>query len=95
MAFHTNFQQEIKRMVSLFLASTDWLMQRHRDQVESNHSTSLTEEEYTELLSYRQYLRDLSAQTEFDDTFVFREFALKDRYCEADYYAIANLFQTK
>ena len=93
--FFAGFENEIKRMVGMFLSSSDWLVTRHRDQVEGGSSTSLTSDEYTELLSYRQYLRDLSAQTDFDpDTFVFREFTLRDRYCEAEYLAVANLFLT-
>lgn len=93
--FFAGFENEIKRMVGMFLSSSDWLVTRHRDQVEGGSSTSLTSDEYTELLSYRQYLRELSAQTDFDaDTFVFREFALRDRYCEAEYLGLAHLFQT-
>lgn len=45
------------------LFKTDHLVMRHRDQVEQNHPTSLTGDEYTALQAYRQALRDLPENT--------------------------------
>lgn len=42
-----------------FLNNTDWLIIRHRDQVELGLETSLTEIEYKSLLEKRQAKRDL------------------------------------
>lgn len=42
------------------LQQTDWLVTRHRDQVELGIETSLNEDEYKELLMFRQSLRDQS-----------------------------------
>ena len=93
--FHSGFEPLVKPMIKEFLTSTDWLVQRHKEQLDTETTTSLTAEEYVELISYRQYLRQLSSQTEFDDSFEFQEFGLRDRYCEAQYLALANLFETK
>ena len=40
------------------LLQTDWLVTRHRDQVELGIETSMTADEYKELLEFRQNLRD-------------------------------------
>lgn len=42
----------------LFLDNTEWKVQRHRDQLELGITTSLTQEEYMELLRQRQEARD-------------------------------------
>lgn len=42
------------------LLNTDWLVTRHRDQVELGINTTLSDDEYKELLMYRQNLRDQS-----------------------------------
>lgn len=41
-----------------FLDSTDWMVIRHRDQVEIEAATSLSTEEFSELLYKRQQARD-------------------------------------
>lgn len=41
-----------------FLSSTDWMVIRHRDQLETEAVTSLSAEEFSELLSRRQQARD-------------------------------------
>jgi len=89
---YPGFNVEVKNLVQYFLTDSDWLIQRHREQVETGSTTSLTEEEYNEFLSYRQYLRELTSKEDYDETFVFREFALKDRYCDMTYSNLANLF---
>lgn len=40
------------------LASVTWLRDRHRDQVELSADTTLTAEQFNELLAYMQLLRD-------------------------------------
>jgi len=40
------------------LANTDWMVIRHRDQIEMGVETSLTTEEFVELLNQRQIARD-------------------------------------
>ena len=40
------------------LADTDWKVIRHRDQLDAKLPTSLTEEEFTQLLKDRQTARD-------------------------------------
>jgi len=42
------------------LYETDWMVLRHRDQVESGSSTTLSNTQYQNLLTYRQQLRDLT-----------------------------------
>ena len=44
------------------LNSTDWKVLRHKDQLELGVDTSLTSEEYTELLTKRQEWRTLHSQ---------------------------------
>ncbi|WP_448091969.1 hypothetical protein [Pseudomonas lini] len=47
------------------LASTDAVVSRHRDELESGISTALTVEQYTEVQDYRRQLRDWPQGTEF------------------------------
>ena len=42
------------------LFETDWMVLRHRDQVEAGTTTSLTNQQYQNLLIYRQALRDIT-----------------------------------
>ncbi len=41
-----------------YLADTDWLVIRHRDQVDLKQETSLTEDQYIDLLNKRQAARE-------------------------------------
>lgn len=41
------------------LDETQWLVSRHQEQLSNNIATTLTDEQYEELLQYRQALRDL------------------------------------
>ncbi|AZF57438.1 phage protein [Pseudomonas sp. R11-23-07] len=45
-----------------------WLRDRHRDQAEMGADTTLTAEQYAELLSYMQQLRDWPQSDNFPDT---------------------------
>lgn len=40
------------------IESTDWLVQRHRDEKDMNRPTTMSAEAFAELLEYRQTLRD-------------------------------------
>ncbi|HGS4560924.1 TPA: hypothetical protein ACMDRZ_003049 [Vibrio cholerae] len=51
-------QAELDRENLLYLASTDWLVTRHRDQVDMEVNTSMTDVEYKELLLKRQEARE-------------------------------------
>ncbi|MBC6626157.1 phage tail assembly chaperone [Pseudomonas sp.] len=50
------------------LESVKWLRERHRDEVELGGATSLTVEQYGELLGYMQSLRDWPQASDFPDT---------------------------
>lgn len=50
------------------LASTEWVVMRHRDELDMGRSTTLTDEQYNELLTYRQALRDWPLAAGFPDT---------------------------
>lgn len=47
------------------LLPTDALVSRHRDELESDRTTTLTIEQYTELQNYRRQLRDWPQGAEF------------------------------
>lgn len=49
---------EVRADALKFLQETDWKVIRHRDQVDAGISTSLSEEEFAQLLSDRQAARD-------------------------------------
>ncbi len=49
------------------LASVMWLRERHRDQVEISEQTTLTAEQFAELLVYMQALRDWPQSPDFPD----------------------------
>jgi len=46
------------------LDECQWMVNRHRDQVEMSVSTSLTAQEYADLLAFRQALRDVPGRME-------------------------------
>lgn len=49
------------------LSSTEWLVMRHRDELDLGRPTTLTTESFTELLDYRQALRDWPLAATFPD----------------------------
>lgn len=49
------------------LAATEWLVTRHRDEQELDRETTITTEQYAQLLAYRQDLRDWPQASEFPD----------------------------
>ncbi|MEZ0197326.1 phage tail assembly chaperone [Pseudomonas qingdaonensis] len=50
------------------VSSTEWLVTRHRDEQDMQVVTTLTAEQFAELLVYRQALRDLPQSEAFPDT---------------------------
>lgn len=54
------------------LSRTDWLSIRHRDQVEAGITPSLTSEQFTELMTYRQALRDWPLSDDYNEPFPVR-----------------------
>lgn len=50
------------------LASVMWLRERHRDQLEIEAPTSIDAEQFKELLSYMQALRDWPQSADFPDS---------------------------
>lgn len=49
------------------ITASQWLIERHRDQVETSTATTLTAEQYTELQAYRQTLRDWPTALSFPE----------------------------
>ncbi|UVJ45547.1 phage tail assembly chaperone [Pseudomonas sp. LS1212] len=47
--------------------ATEWLVTRHRDEQDLQRETTLTPEQFTELLTYRQALRDWPQTETFPD----------------------------
>ena len=58
------------------LASTDWFVMRHRDQIDSGSLTDLSDEQYTKLLAFRQNLRDVTEQAGYPETIIWPELSL-------------------
>jgi hypothetical protein len=51
------------------LSRSDWLTTRHRDQLEASIPTSLTSEQFSELLTYRQALRDWPVSGDYNEPY--------------------------
>lgn len=65
-------QIRIKR--DQLLNDSQWLVLRHRDEVDAAEPTTLTHEQYLSLLSHRQQLRDITLQAGFPNDVVFPAF---------------------
>ena len=52
--------EEVRRVRDERLSSTDWIMQRHSEEVSDNTETSLSPDKYSAWLSYRKDLRDIT-----------------------------------
>ena len=66
---HTDYElmHYVRERRAHALASCDALVMRHRDQLDLGTTTTLTAAQYTELLTYRQALRDLPDTVDLDD----------------------------
>lgn len=58
------------------IEETQWLVQRHRDQIEVAEPTTLTSDQYKALLTYRQDLRDVPTQSGFPSNIVWPSYPL-------------------
>ena len=47
------------------ISSTEWLVTRHRDELDMQRPTTLTAEQFAQLLTYRQELRDWPLALQF------------------------------
>lgn len=52
------------------LASTDWLVVRHRDEMDAGLTTTLSNDKYTSLLKYRSTLRNITSDRNFPDVVI-------------------------
>ena len=59
----------LKDQRSQLLDQVDWMTTRHRDQRDKGGPTTLTEEQYTQLLDYKQALRDWPASGDYNEAF--------------------------
>jgi len=59
-------KNKVREVASASLTKTDWKMIRHRDQADAGVATSLTAEEYTDLLAERESIRGWSNKKESD-----------------------------
>lgn len=50
------------------MSQCDWVVNRHRDQIDSGAATTLSPTQYQAWLTYRQALRDISKQTDWPAT---------------------------
>lgn len=51
------------------LDNTDWMCRRQEDQLRQGRPTSLSEEQYNQLLDYRQDLRDWPVTGDYNEAF--------------------------
>lgn len=51
------------------LSGSDWYSTRHRDQLGAGIPTSLTAQQFTDLMTYRQALRDWPTSGDFNQPF--------------------------
>ncbi|WP_227105119.1 phage tail assembly chaperone [Chromobacterium rhizoryzae] len=56
---------QVRAQRDQLLGNTQWLVQRHRDQLEIGGATTLSADQLKELQTYRQALRDVPAQKGF------------------------------
>jgi hypothetical protein len=50
-----------------YLDQSDWMTTRHRDQKDKGGPTTLTEEQYLQLLDYKQALRDWPSSGNYNE----------------------------
>ena len=74
----TGSPDQRKAMRISLLSATDWLSIRHRDQGDAGQPTSLTADQYAELLAYRQALRDWPVSGDYSEGFPVKPSWLTD-----------------
>lgn len=60
--------QEARANRNSLLAQSDWIVTRHRDQVDNGTTSTLTAMQFKSWLTYRQSLRDIPTQLGFPQT---------------------------
>lgn len=77
--FARNYKQEdylptYRDKRNFYISNTDWMVTRHRDELDLGVTTTITNEHYLKILNYRKYLRDLPSDTEIDSVKSFEEY---------------------
>jgi hypothetical protein len=77
--FARNYKQEdylptYRDKRNFYITNTDWIVIRHRDELDLSVATTITNEHYLKILNYRKYLRDLPSDTEIDSVKSFEEY---------------------
>lgn len=54
----TNRMASLRTQRDAALSETDWMVLRHREEIDSGVATTISDAEYADLLAYRQQLRD-------------------------------------
>lgn len=62
---------QIRMRRNSLLSDSDWLVLRHRDEIDAAVPTSLTQEQYQQILGYRQKLRDMPKQAGYPESVSF------------------------
>lgn len=78
--FTESRKQNVKLTIRDILSATDWLVQRHTEQVSLGGETSLSKVEYESLIQYRAELRTLSNQEFSAEDFDIPTYPLNERY---------------
>lgn len=78
-SFKKSYQIDLKIHISNVLSDTDWLVQRHKEEIDAG-STTLTTEEYQSLIQYRANLRAITNMDLYPNEYVIPEYPLSERY---------------
>lgn len=73
-----NRLSDLRRFRSRLISETDYLVLRHKEQQELEIETTLTAEEYNEIIQYRLYLREVLQQ----EVLTFRELNVPKKYLD-------------
>ncbi len=57
--------REVRRMRDSSIELTDWIVMRHRDELDIGGETTLTAQEFAEVLAYRSALRNFPKTLEY------------------------------
>lgn len=59
--------EDIRFERNMKLAATDWIVLRHKDELDAGNQTTLTSDQYIDHLSYRKALRDFPGMADPDN----------------------------
>lgn len=72
-------KDKLNQWISPVLSSTDWILQRHSEQViRQIDQTSITDQKYQEILLYRENLRSLTPQIIIEPNFLLMNHPLNE-----------------